>query len=313
MTHDSLFFPGTHPGRSGVWEPLPSGRGWQDLTQRRAGHASPTRLPAQALWDRKAFCSLVKGDVWNRVDSGPPHTSLGAAGLALGLGAPRTRHPGPAAGPTALTAGPAYPCPVDLQALVTLRAAEHPRPGVWALFCTAPGLARPPLMRPVPSSQAARQTVSCWGECRVGGHSPPTTPHPQRVWEWSWRPSPDSSPSWSPRLESPPELFLATRTCQQQDRRGRRGLAGRGPLAELWGETRGVSRPRRQQMPHEEPPQCVSTTEPVGSTGGGALGPDPGPGPSAACHPLLRRAVTGSSWTGQQVLSIRRKREGSPR
>lgn len=138
------------PGRSWVWEPRPSGRGWQDLTRHRAGHASPTSLPVQALWDRKAFCSLVKGDVWNRGDSGPPHTSLGAAGLALGLGAPRTRHPGPAAGPTALTAGPARPCPEDLQALVTPIAAEHPRPGVWALFCTAPGLARPPLMRPVP-------------------------------------------------------------------------------------------------------------------------------------------------------------------
>lgn len=26
--------------------------------------------------DRKAFCSLIKGDVWDRVDSGPPHAHL---------------------------------------------------------------------------------------------------------------------------------------------------------------------------------------------------------------------------------------------
>lgn len=37
--------------------------------------ASPMGLPAQ-LFPQKGLCSLIKGDVWARVDSGPPHTSL---------------------------------------------------------------------------------------------------------------------------------------------------------------------------------------------------------------------------------------------
>lgn len=163
-------------------------------------------------------------------------------------------------------------------------------------FLHSPGLGTAPADEAcaLPPRQPGRQ-LAAGVSAGVGGYSPPTPP-PQRVWEWSWRPSPDSSPSWSPRLESPPELFLAARTCQQQDRRGRRGLAGRGRLAELWGETRGVSRPRRQQMPHGEPPQCVSKTEPVGSTGGGALGPDPGPGavgslPSTAARSCDRKQL----------------------
>ena len=66
--------------------------------------------------------------------------------------------------------------------------------------------------------------------CQVLGASSPVAP--QRC-VWSWRPSSDSSPSLSPRLESPPELFLDARTCQQHDRRGRRGPAGRGRSAGL--------------------------------------------------------------------------------
>lgn len=49
------------------------GRGQQDLLRQfRAG--LPHKVPCSALLHRKAFCSLIKGDVWDRVDSGPPHT-----------------------------------------------------------------------------------------------------------------------------------------------------------------------------------------------------------------------------------------------
>lgn len=60
--------------------------------------------------------------------------------------------------------------------------------------------------------------------CRGGLHgvSRPLSPT-RRVWKWSWQPSPDSSPSLSPRLESPPVLFLDTGTCQQQGRQAAGG------------------------------------------------------------------------------------------
>lgn len=125
------------------------------------------------------------------------------------------------------------------------------------------------------------------------GYSRPTAPHPQCVWEWSWRPSSDSSPSSSPRLESPPELFLDTGTCQQQGRQ-----AGAGGTWQVGGALRQGLRhlwalPTSEGGKDPAPRKGVCTQAPLNlpqmrksreHRQKGSGGRTPGPGLWAACH-----------------------------
>ena len=181
--HTSLF-PGRHPGHAGCRRP--SGRGWQDRTQLRA--RLPHKAPSSALWDRKAFCSLIKGDVWNRVDSGPPHTHPWRGSRA----GPQAQYPpepcrpclAPSAhGTDSQLYAPVYPggCRLHTQALGTPGAAEYPNPGAWAPrghrhFSHQPG-AWQSLLLMHPSGPLPSSTASLWKRLH-GGICPHPPPHP---------------------------------------------------------------------------------------------------------------------------------------
>lgn len=134
--------------------------------QSAQGRPPPHKVPCSALLHRKAFCSIIKGDVWDRVDSGPPHTHpWGQQGG--GRARPRAqacRILCPCLRPAPMTAT-ASSAPRALEGagwhtLGTPAGEESVPPGSigTSTFLISPGLGRAPadLTHPLPASWAAR-------------------------------------------------------------------------------------------------------------------------------------------------------------